>query len=125
MLAAMPDRRSQTLERELLEFAPDAVVGVDEQGEIQLVNSLTEAVFGYSREELIGRSVEMLVPRGLSDDHVIHRDGYFESLRIPVACDDAGALRREARGYRQPNPGGRSGDHRDFSLKLLHRVPPS
>ena len=77
----MPDRRSQTLERELLEFAPDAVIGVDEQGEIQLVNSLTEAVFGYSRGELIGRSVEMLVPSGLSDDHVIHRDRYFESPR--------------------------------------------
>src|SRR6476619_3090336 len=81
MLAAMPDRRSQTLERELLEFAPDAVVGVDEQGEIKLVNSLTEAVFGYSRGELIGRSVEMLVPSGLSDDHVTHRDRYFESPR--------------------------------------------
>ena len=81
MLATMPDRRSQTLERELLEFAPDAVVGVDEQGEIKLVNSLTEAVFGYSRGELIGRSVEMLVPSGLSDDHVIHRDRYFESPR--------------------------------------------
>src|SRR3954469_13526813 len=81
MLAKMPGRRSQTLERELLEFAPDAVVGVDEQGEIKLVNSLTEAVFGYSRGELIGRSVEMLVPSGLSNDHVIHRDGYFESPR--------------------------------------------
>ena len=81
MLARMPDRRSQTLERELLEFAPDAVVGVDEQGEIKLVNSLTEAVFGYSRGELIGRSVEMLVPSGLSNDHVIHRDRYFESPR--------------------------------------------
>src|SRR6478752_7006242 len=81
MLAAMPDRRSQTLERELLEFAPDAVVGVDEQGEIQLVNSLTEAVFGYSRGELIGRPVEMLDPSGLSDDHVTHRDRSVESPR--------------------------------------------
>ena len=64
MLATMPDRPSQTLERELLEFAPDAVVGVDEQGEIKLVNSRTEAVFGYARDELIGRPVEMLVPSG-------------------------------------------------------------
>src|SRR3954466_16160208 len=81
MLAKMPDRRSQALERELLEFAPDAVVGVDELGEIKLVNSLTETVFGYSRGELIGHSVEMLVPSGLSNDHVIHRDRYFESPR--------------------------------------------
>ncbi|HEY1238721.1 MAG TPA: PAS domain S-box protein [Solirubrobacterales bacterium] len=77
----MPDRRSQTLERELLEFAPDAVVGVDEQGEIRLVNSRTEAVFGYARNELIGRPVEMLVPGAARPDHVLHRDHYFESPR--------------------------------------------
>jgi len=81
MLATMPDRRGQTLERELLEFAPDAVVGVDEHGEIRLVNSLTEAVFGYERGELIGQPVEMLVPSGLRTGHVSHRDLYFESPR--------------------------------------------
>jgi PAS domain S-box-containing protein len=81
MLAAMPDRRGQTLERELLEFAPDAVVGVDEQGEITLVNSLTEVVFGYGRGELIGQPVEMLVPSGLRTGHISHRDRYFESPR--------------------------------------------
>ena len=53
---------SQTLEREFLEFAPDAVIGVDETGEIKLVNSRTQAVFGYTRVELIGERVEMLVP---------------------------------------------------------------
>jgi PAS domain S-box-containing protein len=81
MLAAMPDRTSQTLERELLEFAPDAVVGVDEQGEIKLVNSRTEAVFGYGRGELIGRPLETLVPSALRAGHVSHRDGYFEAPR--------------------------------------------
>jgi PAS domain S-box-containing protein len=77
----MADRPSQTLERELLEFAPDAVVGVDRQGEIRLVNSRTEAVFGYSREELIGQHVEMLVPTGLRDVHVGRRERYFEAPR--------------------------------------------
>jgi PAS domain S-box-containing protein len=81
MLAAMPERRSQTLERELLEFAPDAVIGVDEQGEIKLANSRTEAVFGYRRGELVGQQVEMLVPGGLSSAHVAHRDRYFEAPR--------------------------------------------
>ena len=81
MLAAMADRRSQTLERELLEFAPDAVVGVDERGEIMLVNSRTETVFGYGRGELIGRPVETLVPSGLRTGHVSHRDRYFEAPR--------------------------------------------
>ncbi len=77
----MPERPSQTLERELLEFAPDAVVGVDERGEIQLVNSRTEAVFGYGRGELIGRPVETLVPSGIRPDHVVQRDRYFEAPR--------------------------------------------
>jgi PAS domain S-box-containing protein len=77
----MPDRRSETLEREFLEFAPDAVIGVDESGEIRLANSRTQAVFGYPREELIGEPVEMLVPEGLRSNHVAHRDGYFEAPR--------------------------------------------
>jgi PAS domain S-box-containing protein len=81
MLAAMPDRPSQTLEREFLEFAPDAVVGVDEQGEIKLVNSRTEAIFGYGRGELIGQPLETLVPSGLRTGHVSHRDRYFEAPR--------------------------------------------
>ena len=77
----MADHASQTLEREFLEFAPDAVIGVDETGEIRLVNSRTHAVFGYTREELIGESVEMLVPESVRPGHVAHRDGYFESPR--------------------------------------------
>jgi PAS domain S-box-containing protein len=81
MLAAMPDRPSQTLERELLEFAPDAVIGVDERGEIKLANSRTEAVFGYERGELIGQPVEKLVPNVLRAVHVAHREGYVGAPR--------------------------------------------
>jgi PAS domain S-box-containing protein len=72
---------SQSLEREFLEFAPDAVIGVDERGEIKLVNSRTQAVFGYSREELIGERVEMLVPESVRSSHVAHRDRYFDAPR--------------------------------------------
>jgi PAS domain S-box-containing protein len=73
--------RSETLEREFLEFAPDAVIGVDETGEIQLANSRTQAVFGYPRDELIGQSVEMLVPKLAQGAHIAHRDRYFEAPR--------------------------------------------
>jgi PAS domain S-box-containing protein len=75
------DHTSQTLEREFLEFAPDAVIGVDETGQIKLVNSRTQAVFGYSRDELIGERIEMLVPERVRGSHVGHRDRYFESPR--------------------------------------------
>jgi two-component system, NarL family, sensor histidine kinase DevS len=77
----VPDHTSQTLEREFLEFAPDAVIGVDEAGEIKLANSRTQAVFGYTRDELIGESVEKLVPEGVRPAHVAHRDRYFEAPR--------------------------------------------
>ena len=72
---------AQTLERELLEFGPDAVIGVDEEGVIVLVNSRTQAVFGYPRDELIGEHVEMLVPEAARSGHVSHRDRYFDSPR--------------------------------------------
>jgi PAS domain S-box-containing protein len=78
---AVADHTSQTLEREFLEFAPDAVIGVDQGGEIKLVNSRTQAVFGYTRGELIGERVEMLVPEARRDGHVRHRDRYFEAPR--------------------------------------------
>ena len=77
----MAHRPTQTLERELLEFAPDAVIGVDQSGQIVLANSRTEAVFGYTREELIGERVEMLVPEAVRSTHVAHRDRYFEAPR--------------------------------------------
>ena len=77
----MTDRPSQTLEREFIEFAPDAVIGVDETGEIRLVNSRTQAVFGYARDELVGQPIEILVPDGVRPAHVAHRDRYFEAPR--------------------------------------------
>jgi PAS domain S-box-containing protein len=63
--------------RNLLEAAPDAVVIVDKRGEIVLVNSQTEKLFGYARDELIGRPVEMLIPQRYRDRHPGHRSGYF------------------------------------------------
>ena len=46
----------------LLDAAPDAIIAIDEAGLIVLVNAQAERLFGYRREELIGRPVEPLVP---------------------------------------------------------------
>jgi PAS domain S-box-containing protein len=62
--------------RGLLESAPDGIVVVDRSGCIVIVNNQTERIFGYSRENLIGRSIEFLVPDRYKDVHVAHRDGY-------------------------------------------------
>jgi PAS domain S-box-containing protein len=60
----------------LLEAAPDAMVVVDEHGTIVLVNAQTEKVFGYPRADLIGASVDLLVPDALRADHLRHREKY-------------------------------------------------
>jgi PAS domain S-box-containing protein len=60
----------------LLEVAPDPVVTVDERGVIVMVNAQTEKVFGYRRDELLGQSVEKLVPERSRGNHTQHRIGY-------------------------------------------------
>jgi PAS domain S-box-containing protein len=63
--------------RGLLEAAPDAMVVVDQDGIIQLVNSQTERLFGYDRAELVGQPVEVLVPKRFRKRHAKHREGYY------------------------------------------------
>jgi PAS domain S-box-containing protein len=64
--------------RGLLESAPDAMVIIkaDSSGEIVLVNAQAERLFGYTREELLGRGIEVLLPARLRDRHEQHRSGY-------------------------------------------------
>lgn len=66
----------ETWYRALVEFAPDALVLVDRDGKIVLVNKQTEVLFGYTREALIGADVELLVPEEARAAHVGHRRGY-------------------------------------------------
>ena len=67
--------------RNLLESAPDAVVIVDSAGQVQLVNAQTERLFGYSRGEIIGKPVELLMPQRFHGQHVGHRLHYADSPR--------------------------------------------
>jgi PAS domain S-box-containing protein len=70
-------KRAERMFEQLLEFAPDAIVGIRADGDIVLANQQAELLFGYSRDELIGQSVEMLVPRRFHAVHPGHRTGYF------------------------------------------------
>jgi PAS domain S-box-containing protein len=74
-------KRAEDKFKGLLESAPDAIVIVDRKGEIVLVNSQTERAFGYPREELLGRKVEMLVPERYRGHHTQHRQGFFSQPR--------------------------------------------
>jgi PAS domain S-box-containing protein len=63
--------------KDLLESAPDAMVIVNKDGRILLINAQTERLFGYSRQELVGQWVELLVPERFRRAHPQHRTTYF------------------------------------------------
>lgn len=92
-------RKNTELMGAILASKTEAVVTIDRHGVIQSVNSATESMFGYGREELIGSNVSMLMPSPLSDEH----DGYLAryretgeeriigAIRELVACRKGGA----------------------------------
>ena len=75
-------RRSEAHFRALLESAPDAIVIVNPEGDIQLVNKETEKLFGYSRQELLGHKIEILVPERYRQFHSGHRADYVAEPRV-------------------------------------------
>ncbi|MBX3224942.1 MAG: PAS domain S-box protein [Labilithrix sp.] len=75
-------KRADEKFRALLEAAPDAMVIVDGGGKIVLINAQTEKLFGYAREELLGQSVDVLVPDRFRRAHAGHRAGYFVDPKV-------------------------------------------
>ena len=83
--------------RNLLEAAPDAMIIVDEKGKIVLVNGQALRMFGYKRDEMIGESVDALLPEKLRHMHVSHRASYSEQpILRPMGQDiDLVGLRKD------------------------------
>ena len=70
------------LSASILEAIPDAVVAVNRQGVIIQINSQTEALFGYTRDELIGQKIEILVPDRQRPQHHLHREHFHQQPKI-------------------------------------------
>ncbi len=68
--------------RAAVEWAPSGLLMVDDAGRIVLVNREIERLFGYEREELLGKPVEMLVPVRFQDHHARHRDEFAVRPRV-------------------------------------------
>ncbi len=66
----------------ILEAIPDAVAAVNQQGVIVQVNAQMEAMFGYTRQELIGQPIEMLVPQRQRGQHHGHRDKFHAQPKL-------------------------------------------
>ncbi|MGA2114446.1 MAG: PAS domain S-box protein [Bryobacteraceae bacterium] len=69
---------SERLLRALLESVSQAILGTDPQGEIVLVNKRAQEMFGYTREELLGASIELLLPETRRAAHKLERTAYFD-----------------------------------------------
>jgi len=81
----------------MVEAAPSGMVVTNEAGQIILVNTQTEKLFGYRREELIGESVELLVPRRFGAEHTAHLKSFYAdaSSRLMGEGQDLYARRKD------------------------------
>jgi PAS domain S-box-containing protein len=66
----------------LLDSAPDAMIIIDDAGQIKIANSQTEKMFGYDRTELQDKKVEMLLPERMRSRHLGHRSGFVQNPSV-------------------------------------------
>ena len=93
--------RTEEKFRRLLEFAPDAMVIVDRDGRILMVNTQAERLFHYTREELLGRQIEILVPERGRSGHLGHRARYLTDPAVrPMGTGlDLSAVRKDGKEF--------------------------
>ena len=89
-------RQSEARSRALWDAAPQGIIATDESGEMVQVNDAALEIFGYIREELLGRSVDMLLPQDFRASHANHREYYFSEpkTRLMVAGRELQGLRK-------------------------------
>jgi PAS domain S-box-containing protein len=75
-------RLSEARFRGLVEDSPDAIIGVGDDGLVTLMNARAEALFGWTRAELIGKRVDLLVPSAVRERHAAHRAAYLAAPRV-------------------------------------------
>jgi PAS domain S-box-containing protein len=82
------DDTSEAYFKNILESAPDAMVIIDHHGKITIVNGQAERMFGYARQDMLGKEIEMLLPESLREHHISHRAAYAGDPHLrPMGVD--------------------------------------
>jgi len=93
---------SEAYFRNVLESAPDAMIIIDEQGKIAIVNAQVEKMFGYDRQEILGRTIEMLLPERLCEQHVSHRGKFMSDPKLRPMGEGLDLVARRKNGSEFP-----------------------
>src|SRR5438034_1307320 len=91
-------KRAEEKFRRMVESSPNAMVLINREGKIIFVNAQTESLFGYSREEIIDQSIEILFPKRLRSKHPGFRANFFAhpaSRALGTGGDDLFGIRKD------------------------------
>ena len=88
-------RHLEGMFRDVMEFAPDAFILTDKQGNIVQINARTEQLFGYPREELNGLPAELLIAPHMRGKHKNYRNGYIRQASRPMTGVSIQCLRKD------------------------------
>jgi len=108
--------------RRVVEAAPNAMIMVNQEGQITLANQQAEKTFGYPREELLGRPIEMLVPERVRSDHRGFRHDYFCDLQARPMGAGRELFGRRKDGSEVPVEIGLSPIHTSKGLLMLASI---
>ena len=108
--------------RQVVEAAPTAMVMVNHTGIIEMVNTQTENIFGYSRVELLGQSIDILLPERFRHQHPHHRASFFSDLSPRAMGTGRDLFGRRKDGSEFPVEVGLNPIETDDGVKVLSAI---
>lgn len=108
--------------RQVVEAAPTAMVMVNNTGVIEMVNTQTELIFGYSRAELLGQLIDILLPERFRHQHPHHRASFFSDLSPRAMGSGRDLFGRRKDGSEFPVEVGLNPIETDDGVKVLSAI---
>ena len=108
--------------RQVVEAAPTAMVMVNKNGVIEMVNTQTELIFGYSRAELLGQIIDILLPERFRHQHPHHRASFFSDLSPRAMGSGRDLYGRRKDGSEFPVEVGLNPIETDDGVKVLSAI---